>query len=117
MLLGFVIAGPSLPNLHSQEPRPAMSGDTKQGTVSRLGENSTLPSYSEIVLPDIHILVGHDSTAVLKQRLEEAERDLQELQRKRHHLLKTIEEIEKRLQSRQNPVGPRSSEFVVRPSV
>jgi hypothetical protein len=111
MLLGFVIAGPSLPNLHSQEPQ-------QREAKSRRGGNPSQRPHADIILPDIYIPAPTDTLAVLKQRLEHAERDLKQLQIERNRILKSIEEFEKRHQvSRKAGPWPRSTELVQRPSV
>jgi hypothetical protein len=132
MLLGFIIAGPNLRNLHSQDSRPARVADKKQPTTSnklrqpgpsapsaRISEpaKASASSRREIVLPDIYIAAPIDTIAALKQRLEQAEREIRQLQRERTRLQNTLEQIQKRSFKGVSPPVQRSTELLGRPSV
>ncbi len=132
MLLGVISAGPSLQNLHSQDSRPARSAEKRQPATSaklsqlglpvppaRVAEPATAsaPSRSEIVLPDIYITFPADTLAVLKKQLEKAERDLQQLERERGRIKKTLEQFQKRSFNGANPPAQRTTELLGRPSV
>ncbi len=131
MLLGAIIAGPSLQNLHSQDSRPARIAEKTQPTTSAklrqsgpLGSSAkaaeparvSAPSRAEIVLPDIYITLPADTIAALKKQLEKAEQNLRQLERERGRLQKTIEQLEKR-SFNVNPPAQRTKELFRRPSV
>jgi hypothetical protein len=132
LLLGAFIAGPSLENLHSQDSRPARIAEKTQPTTSvklsqrgplapsaRTAEpaRASVPLRREIVLPDIYITFPADTIAVLKKQLEKAERDLQQLERERGRIKKTLEQFQKRSFKGANPPAPRTTELSGRPSV
>jgi hypothetical protein len=132
MLLGVIIAGPSLQNLHSQDSRPARIAEKTQPTTSvRLSQpgppvpsaraaepaRASVPSRSEIVLPDIYITLPADTIAMLKKQLEKAERDLQKLERERGRIKKTLEQFQRRSFNGANPPTQRTTELLGRPSV
>jgi hypothetical protein len=132
MLLGVIVAGPSLQNLHSQDSRPARIAEKKQPTTSinlrqpgppslpaREAEpaRAAAPSRSEIVLPDIYITLPADTIAALKKQLEKAEQELRLLERERGRLRKTIDHLEKRSSHGANPPAQRTTELFGRPSV
>jgi hypothetical protein len=132
MLLGVIIAGPSLQNLHSQDSRPARIGEkTPPVNSAKLQQpglpapltravepaRAAAPSRSEVVLPDIYITLPADTIAALKKQLEKAERDLQQLERERGRLQKTLEQLQKRSFNGANPPAQRTTELLGRPSV
>lgn len=132
MLLGVIIAGPTLQNLHSQDSRPARIAEKTQPAIStnlrqpglpslpaRTTEpaRASAPSRPEIVLPDIYITLPADTIAALKRQLEKAERELQLLERERGRLRKTLEQLEKRSFNGANPPVQRTTELLGRPSV
>jgi hypothetical protein len=132
MLLGVIVAGPSLQNLHSQDSRPARIAEKTQpatsAKLSRLGPpapsartaepaRASAPSRSEIVLPDIYITLPADTIAALKKQLEKAERDLQQLERERGRIKKTLEQFQRRSFNGANPPAQRTTELLGRPSV
>lgn len=132
MLLGVIIAGPSLQNLHSQDSRPARIAEkAKPTTPATLGRpappapsasasepaRAPVSPHEEIVLPDIYITVPADTIVALKKQLEKAERDLQQLERERGRLRKTLEQLEKRSFKGANPPAQRTTELLGRPSV
>ncbi len=132
MMLGVIIAGPSLQNLHSQDSRPARIAEKTQPTTpAKLGQpappapsarasepaRASVHPHGEIVLPDIYITVPADTIAALKKRLEKAESDLQQLERERGHLRKTLEQLERRSFKGANPPAQRTTELLGRPSV
>jgi hypothetical protein len=132
MLLGVIIAGPSLQNLHSQDSRPMRIAEkTQSATSAKLRQPGPLapsarateparvaaPLRGEIVLPDIYITLPADTIAALKKQLEQAEHDLQQLERERGRLQKTIEQLETRSFNGANPPARRTTELLGRPSV
>ena len=132
MLLGVIIAGPSLQNLHSQDARPARIAEKTQPAISaklrwpgplapsaRIVEpaRASAPSRREIVLPDIYITLPADTIAALKKQLEKAEHDLQQLERERGRLRKTLEQLQKRSFNGANRPAQRTTELLERPSV
>lgn len=131
MLLGVIVAGPSLQNLHSQDSRPARIAEKTQLATSaklkqpgpppsaRGGEpaGASAPSCGEIVLPDIFITLPADTIAALKKQLEKAEQDLRLLERERSRLRKTLEQFEKRSFNRADPPAQRTTKLLGRPSV
>lgn len=132
MLLGVIMAGPSLQNLHSQDSRPARIAEkTQPPTSTKLRQSgppapsarnaeparASTPSRPEIVLPDIHITLPADTIAALKKQLEKAEQDLRLLERERGRLRKTLEQFEKRSFNGANPPSQRTTELLGRPSV
>jgi hypothetical protein len=126
MLLGIIIAGPNLQNLHSQDSRAARVADKKTPTTSvklrpsaRTSEpaRAAAPSRGEIVLPDIYITLPADTIAAIKKRLEQAERDLQQLERERSRLKNTLEQFQRRSRNGASLPAPRATQLVGRPSV
>jgi hypothetical protein len=132
MLLGFIIAGPSLQNLHSQDSRPARIAEKTQPAIStnlrqsgppapsaRVAKpaRALAPSRPEIVLPDIYITLPADTIAALKKQLEKAEQELRLLERERGRLRKTLDQLEKRSFNGANPPAQRTTELLGRPSV
>jgi type IV secretory pathway VirB10-like protein len=132
MLLGVIIAGPSLQNLHSQDSRPPRIAEkTPPATSAKLRQpgppappakaaepaRASAPTRSEVVLPDIYITLPADTIAALKKQLEKAERDLRQLDRERGRLQKTLEQLEKRSFNGANPPAQRTTELLGRPSV
>jgi hypothetical protein len=132
MLLGVIIAGPSLQNLHSQDSRPARIAEKAQSAISAKQRQSAppassarsaeparaaVPSRREIVLPDIYITLPADTIKAIKKQLEQAERDLQQLERERSRLRKTLEQLQKRSFNGANPPAQRTTELLGRPSV
>lgn len=132
MLLGVIIAGPSLQNLHSQDSRPVRIAEKTQPATSaklrqpgppapsaRVAEPARVsaPSRNEIVLPNIYISLPADTIAVLKMQLEKAEHDLRQLERERGRLRKTLEQLQKRSFNGANPPAQRTTELLGRPSV
>ena len=115
ILLGFIIAAPDLPRLHSQSRPDGRQRDSKRQTAP--ATDSSQQPQTEIILPDIHISATTDSVAVLKRRLKHAENDLQKLQAERHRILRTLEEFEKRNRTRPNSLMSRPMGPIVRPSV
>ena len=115
MLLGFIIAGPNLPSLHSQSRLDEKKRDSKRQAAP--ATEPSPPPPTEIILPDIYISAATDSVSALKQRLKNAESYLQKLHAERNRILKAIESMEKRARARQNPASSRPMEPVVRPSV
>jgi hypothetical protein len=119
MLLGFIIAGPTLPNLLSQEQL------AKRQAKPHTGADPSLQSRFDIVLPDIYISarrlgeIPADSTTVVKERLKRAEHELQQLQLERKRILKDLQQVEKRMQQSRSDSGPgpRSADLLGRPSV
>jgi septal ring factor EnvC (AmiA/AmiB activator) len=115
MLLGFVVAAPDLPTLHSQSrPDGAQKNSKRQAAPAT---DSSQQVQTEIILPDIYISATADSVAVLKRRLKHAENDLEKLQAERNRILKTLEELEKRNRTRSSFPMPRPMGPIVRPSV
>ncbi|MCI0691422.1 tektin family protein [candidate division KSB1 bacterium] len=132
MLLGVIVAGPSLQNLHSQDSRPVRIAEKTQPKTSakpgQLGSSAQsvraaepakalAPSRNEIVLPDIFITLPADTIAALKKQLEKAEQNLRLLERERSRLRKTLEQLEKRSFNRADPPAQRTTELLGRPSV
>jgi hypothetical protein len=132
LLLGVIIAGPSLQNLHSQDSRPGRIAEKTQPATSaklrppgppapsaRTDEpaRASAPSRHEIVLPDIFITLPADTIAALKKQLEKAEQNLRLLERERGRLRKTLEQLEKRSFNGANPPAQRTTELLGRPSV
>jgi len=132
MLLGFFIAGPNLSQLHSQDSRRADAKD--ETTLDNASDRLISPDKAnkpDIILPDIYIAVPErtsrlepapqshsplDSTTI-KQKLQNAERDLQLLQRERHQLLKTMEQFKTRSVKGANQSVGQKMELFGRPSV
>jgi FtsZ-binding cell division protein ZapB len=127
MLVGFIIAGPNptgvaCQNLRSQDSHPAQTADKKPSTTSARLQQSTSskalePAHGEIFLPEIHIAAAADTVATLKMLLEQAERDLRQLQRERNDLQNTLEQIQKRSLKGASPPAQRTTELLGRPSV
>ncbi|MGH7597358.1 MAG: hypothetical protein ACREOI_13480 [bacterium] len=132
MLLGVIIAGPTLQNLHSQDSRPARIAEKKQPTTSinlrqpgppvlsaRTAKpaRASAPLRSEVVLPDIYITLPADTVAALRKQLEKAEQQLRLLEHERGRLRKTIDHLEKRSFHGANPPAQRTTELSGRPSV
>jgi hypothetical protein len=132
MLVGVIIAGPRLQNLHSQDSRPArIAKRTQPATSIKLSQpgppapsaraaesaKASAPSRSEVVLPDIYITFPADTIAMLKKQLEKAERDLQQLDHERGRIKKTLEQFQKRSFNGANPPPRRTTELLGRPSV
>jgi hypothetical protein len=132
MLLGVIVAGPSLQNLQSQDSSPArIAGKTQPTTSTKLrqpgppapsaraaeSERPSAPSRSEIILPDIYITLPADTIAALKKQLEKAEQGLRLLERERGRLRKTLEQLEKRSFNGANPPAQRTTELLGRRSV
>lgn len=115
ILLGFFIAAPNLPTLHSQSRPDGRQRDSKRQTAP--ATDLSQQPQTEIILPDIHISATVDSVAVLKRRLKHAENDLEKLQAERHRILRTLEEFEKRNRTRPNSFMSPPMGSVVRPSV
>ncbi|MDZ7344095.1 MAG: hypothetical protein ONA90_06235 [candidate division KSB1 bacterium] len=115
MLIGFIIAVPDLPLLHSQSRPDGAQKNTKQQKAPAPAPSQQ--PQTEIILPDIYISVPTDSVAVLKRRLEHAENDLQKLRAERNRILKTLEALEKRHRTPPDAPGSRPMGPIVRPSV
>ncbi|MDZ7288992.1 MAG: hypothetical protein ONB44_01285 [candidate division KSB1 bacterium] len=105
------------------QPADQQPAATPQPGEPSLPARTFEPPRREIVLPDIRIPASAkafaiiDTTSILKQQLENAERELRQLQLERNRILKALEQFENRSLKARRPPLQRSTGFIGRPSV